>query len=1360
MRKRRQRRLNGQRKAAMHSRRYQEGGEVDELYDYQGEQPSVDDIRPAPDTPQQTINYDDRYLQQMENVEGAMEELGTEPDPDVSGGRGVREHENWPYTEEGEEDPTPGRRASYEYFPQLASNEAPERYRDMLPEGSYQRWEQPQQFKRGGPVRGNKEHAVLRKMTKAPKRGYKKTGYAAGGSVGYGVSGPVMMSVALDSRSSNADHAVEDAGPLATRPEGAPSLPSMSDEQGYRRGGSVRKTGYQEGGDVEYEDEDNTQSYGTDIPEEPEEPEFREPEEPEFSPSRMMEDEWDEGIPEGRQGGGEEGEEDQASPEQAGRQEQAEEEGEEEEGGGGRGAPTGYNAPPQDQDDRDPDALRAQEEAAQEPVGFQPQQPAGQDDPEQQLREALDWTRKQFGLDKDQQPQQMAQAQPAEQEQPAGRPSLPAGQAPVGLPPPPSTAPPESVGPEEGRPRDPNNWDPNRLDMKGYPGEQKFTPNIPPLTGPGGGPRVEGGAQPQAVSGVQGPAAPAGAPKQLTDYLRGERNFTPEQMTQLLDRATQENPNLDQSGSIRRAFQDLMGKGDMDGASRFVQSLRPSYDNLRAAMVAATSEGKFVEALQIAEKLNNIIPNGNQVDFHPTENGLITAIVRPESGEPARTYHLTPQQFQDYAKGPASVFDIAADKGIDATLQAAMQGPAQNPENAPPYQVAGPMMPPPTRGIEAPPGTPLPQPRPAEAGPPATPETPLAQAQRIAAGLPGQAPTATPQPVGQPTGQTGQTGQTRPPPPGQSTGQTGQTRPPPPPATASAPSATVAPPRPAAPAAAAPRPAAAPTGRVDTEGRMIGPARGQPVPPAAAAEPPQRYDTQGRPIGGVSGRSGGPEPIERPTGYQAGKQQADQRPRDPDGWPTGIPRGGSFANTPGNATRDFSEPIRFGRTGHVSGVGRAGSAPVYDVNGHTYNVGKDGMPIAREGQPGWRGQGDTGDRSPRMDQPPVRGERRAPERQDQQPGGGQTPWGQSPAGRVQPVNPGQQPRDGEIRVFPGRSEAPAGGRYPPSGGSLPVAPPYSARYNWDSGRWEPIGPARFNQQSGQWEPATGYRQAQQPQSGGPGTEQRLQQMSPEDRRRTLNGQQPLQQLSPQDPRRQPAGQTGQLQPQQTQQQQPQGRKYGDPYTGTPEQKRDQYQQDMKEWGLRERARQMYPNQGDEDKRTRALETLRGREGTQQRHGERQIIEREKLNETNRRHRETQEGLNNRALMQRLTNMGMQSERLAFQDLQNRVKAWEAKPENKIGNAQFPYDEQDKQLLRKLRETAIENDMWQQQRPQMKQDPNINPKPTEPAAAPPPHLQPAPGANAPAEKPESKNPQKTIDGVTYEHDGKGWKRVRQ
>jgi hypothetical protein len=636
------------------------------------------------------------------------------------------------------------------------------------------------------------------------------------------------------------------------------------------------------------------------------------------------------------------------------------------------------------------------------------------------------------------------------------------------------------------------------------------------------------------------PTAPSSAPQQLQQYLKGERSFTPEQMTQALDRATQENPHLDQSGSIRKAFQDLVGRGDMDGASRFVQALRPSYDNLRAAMVAATAQGKYVEALQIAERLNNLIPNGNQVSFHPTENGLITAVVRPESGEAARTYHLTPQQFHQYANGSGSVFDIAADNGIDATLQAAAQGPQTppNPENAPPYQVAGPMMPPPegpTR-VQAPAETPLPQPRPAEAGPPATPESPLAQAQRTAAGLPGQAPTATP----------------------------------------------------------APAPAAPPGG---------------------------------------------------------------------------------------------------------------------------------------------------GDRVRQLEQQPTQ---QQPQRQAAPPATGYQP---TTAGRVAPMAPGPQPREGETRTFPPRSEAPAGGKYPPSGGTLPTAPPYSARYNWDTGKWEPVGQARFNARSGQWEPTTGYQGGKQQADRQPGTfdpatntfrpagpSQPVQQQQGDPDKPGRQSQQPGQGQQP--PPVSSAERTQRLQDafprakvidnpyhpanqqeRQAQQQPPTttGQRQPGQYTGTPEQKRQQYQQDLKEWELKERARQAYPHTADQDKRAKYEDTLRAREGTQQRHTERQGLEREKLDATNRRADAQIKSMEDRNAISNLKGIVVERERAAMSELRDRVNN-AARANKDDPTYQYPYSDRDKQLIDKMHNSAVENDLADRLQLKLQQNPNSpQPRPTAPAA---------------------------------------------
>jgi hypothetical protein len=1091
--------------------------------------------------------------------------------------------------------------------------------------------------RRGGPLHGSDESKYLRRWTGAPRTGYGMPKFAAGGSVGYGVSGPVMMSAALDSRSRNPDNAVEDAAPLATRPEGAPEVP---EEMGYRRGGPVRKkkrrTGYQEGGEVEeYEDEgDYYEEPEPELPQELEEEAESEPEEEEGG-SRLppMEDErttpsieLEEEMPSDPREGAEE--EPEGAPEGEGAEEgppPARGEGEEGEEGGGRTAPTGYNAPPTDQGDRDPQALREQEEAAEEPTGFQQAALRPADDPQQALRDVLDWTQKQFGLDRPE--QQQPQTEQPQQQAGLEVPPLTGAMYPRdrgkveadwmrGYGPSPAQAP-QPTAPEEGRPP--------------APPEQQMPPQPQPAAP---FPRTEQTPTPQPRPQTA-PAAPPTAPQQLASYLKGERNFTPEQMTQLLDRSTQANPNLDQSGAIRKAFGDLVDRGDMDGASRFVQSLRPSYDNLRAAMVAAAGQGKFVEALQIAERMNNIIPNGNQVTFHPTENGLITAIVRPENGQAARTYHLTPQQFQDYAKGPASVFDIAANRGIDATMETASG--MQNPENAPPYRVAGPMMPPPTgapaagEATPAPGAVPMPQPRPAEAGAGAA----------AAAGGPSR------EAVARETADLG----------------LGRDR--------------------VAPLTGAETKVAQRPGDVITGGR--GP-----------------YDRRG--LSRAQREGAGHEDV-RSGGFPLGGRSRDTSPKygnrvfDEDGWPTGIPRGGQF-------TRD----------------GR-----YYDVGGSTYDVDRQGLPLAQQGQPGW--------------QPPARGQRG---------------W----TGTTEPFSP-QMPTVGRDPITGRPSYNPSAIR---EGQQQQQAPDLSrdprARYDFNTKQWTVPPEAQTGYRAGQ-------QQAMPTPAGWGGTPAGAGRPDPTNPNITVYPARP--QVAQQQPQtttgqgQQPPTTAEQRQPTTQQQQQPR----------TYQERMEQYKRDLADYQLRDRAYRAFPY--DEGKQQRYYDQLKRHEdltgertATQKRHDERIRLDQAKLDAANQRNRETQEQLNNRALMQRLTSIGMQRERLAFQELQDRVKAWEAKPENKIGNAQYPYEERDKQLLRKLRETAIENDMWEQQRPQLRQAPNAPPsKPVEPAVRESPRLAPAPDTTTtPPAKTNGATPP-TVDLEKYRGDkepyaapkGKEWRRSK-
>jgi hypothetical protein len=48
-------------------------------------------------------------------------------------------------------------------------------------------------------------------------------------------------------------------------------------------------------------------------------------------------------------------------------------------------------------------------------------------------------------------------------------------------------------------------------------------------------------------------------------------------------------------------------------------------------------------------------------------------------------------------------------------------------------------------------------------------------------------------------------------------------------------------------------------------------------------------------------------------------------------------------------------------------------------------------------------------------------------------------------------------------------------------------------------------------------------------------------------------------------------------------------------------------------------------------------------------------------------------------------------------------------------ATYPYSDRDKQLIDRMHNTAIENDLYEQLRPKLRQEPNANPRPVAPAA---------------------------------------------
>jgi hypothetical protein len=197
-----------------------------------------------------------------------------------------------------------------------------------------------------------------------------------------------------------------------------------------------------------------------------------------------------------------------------------------------------------------------------------------------------------------------------------------------------------------------------------------------------------------ATLGAAGAEAPAiGNPEvALRDYINGSRSFTPDQMTDLLNNTTRYNPNLDMNGAIAKTFNNLARTRGQSEASKFLQALGPSYDNVRAAAIAAITQGNARAATQLASQMDNLIPGGVNTNFAVEQDGNIVATVHDPRGK-TLGYSMTPQQFAQYLTNPQfSKFDPNATIGMDQIMQqlgARSLGARQEPATTPAGRTIG-----------------------------------------------------------------------------------------------------------------------------------------------------------------------------------------------------------------------------------------------------------------------------------------------------------------------------------------------------------------------------------------------------------------------------------------------------------------------------------------------------------------------------------------------------------------------------------------------------------------------------------------------------------------------------------------------
>jgi len=470
---------------------------------------------------------------------------------------------------------------------------------------------------------------------KRKHRRIKRRGYAGGGPVtasNYGVASdtsaetsqmaPVYMSVTLDNRSHNPEHFSEDYAPNETMPDGAPEVPEGA---GYARGGVVR--GYDDGGEVDDDDD------------------YEEEDAPE------AEEDDDEGPAEGAppvrpQGPPRQpaGEEEEVDPEEGGDPDQMEARGDQVPmGQEGRKPPLDTDFSARGRTGYNPEAAPEEDTGRYSDAGYGPRMPQQQND-ESRVRNALAAIRQALGLNENGGPE------PA---------------------PPPSYGP-RTTLPAEGSILDnaAKSYQASRMDPMtegGLPTPPMEAQRDPTQRDPANGLYQRGDFGDDPLGGLVRRGATA-----LKNYFDGGGAMAQPQVEQALANTDKTRPGLDQAGKIGKTFNDIYAQ-DPKAAGEFVQAMKPSYANLRAAAMAAAGQGALVEATQLASKMNDLIPNGKSVTFTRGQNGNINAHVRDaiEGGKETAVFTMTPQQFANYLKGPASTLDGAVELGVEKALGSA-----------------------------------------------------------------------------------------------------------------------------------------------------------------------------------------------------------------------------------------------------------------------------------------------------------------------------------------------------------------------------------------------------------------------------------------------------------------------------------------------------------------------------------------------------------------------------------------------------------------------------------------------------------------------------------------------------------------
>ena len=107
--------------------------------------------------------------------------------------------------------------------------------------------------------------------------------------------------------------------------------------------------------------------------------------------------------------------------------------------------------------------------------------------------------------------------------------------------------------------------------------------------------------------------------------------------------------------------------GDVDGASRYLQGLRPFHDRNLGIAQAAHDQGNPVAVAKAVERLNNFHANRTDLKVVPNEGGYQFTLT-PERGGEAQTWQVSPELMDKFLKSNATQFDSLATNGPAKSL--------------------------------------------------------------------------------------------------------------------------------------------------------------------------------------------------------------------------------------------------------------------------------------------------------------------------------------------------------------------------------------------------------------------------------------------------------------------------------------------------------------------------------------------------------------------------------------------------------------------------------------------------------------------------------------------------------------------